>query len=121
VNFFFVFADLAFFVEPELSFFVTPVFRAEGFLGAAFFVETAPFLLGFEEVFTAFPFFAAPEPLEEEAGLDFLATDFFFEAFFIKVLGDAFRTGFFLAMQSPFYLIIEKYNQVDTNVSLKKK
>ncbi|MDH4360701.1 MAG: hypothetical protein OEW33_08180 [Nitrospirota bacterium] len=58
--------------------------------------------------------------MEEEAGLDFLATDFFFEAFFVKVLGDAFRTGFFLAMQSPFYLIIEKYNKVDTHVSREK-
>jgi hypothetical protein len=62
--------------------------------------------LGFDEAFPTFPFFAVPELLEEEAGLDFMATEFFFEAFFGKGLGDDLRTGFFLAMQSPFYEIV---------------
>ncbi len=68
----------------------------------AFLNKALPVFLGFEEAFTTFPFFAAAELLEE-AGLDFMATDFFFEAFFGKGLGDDLGTGFFLAMQSPFY------------------
>lgn len=87
----------------------------------AFLKEALAFLLGFEEVFATFPFFAAPDLLEEEAGFDFIATDVFFEAFFVKVFADALRTDFFLAMQSPFYEIVEKYNQDNTEVSLKKK
>jgi hypothetical protein len=74
----------------------------------AFLREAFPFLLGFEAAFTVFPFFTAPKLLEEEAGLDFMATDCFFEAFFVKVLGDALRTGFFLTMQSPFYGEVKK-------------
>ncbi|MEJ2230979.1 MAG: hypothetical protein P8X46_07340 [Nitrospirales bacterium] len=59
--------------------------------------------------------------MEEEAGFDFIATDFFFEVFFVKVFADALRTDFFLAMQSPFYAIIEEYIQDNKKVSLKKK
>jgi hypothetical protein len=113
VTTFFVLADSSFFLGTELFFFVTTDFWEEGFLVAAFFEETVAFfndallfVLAFEEAFTAFPFFAAAELLEEEAGLDFMATDFFFKAFFRKGLGDDLRTGFFLAMQSPFYEIV---------------
>jgi len=87
----------------------------------AFLKEALVFLLGLEEAFTTVLFFAVPDLLEEEAGFDFIATVFFFKAFFLNVLDDALRTDFFLAMQSPFYKIVQKYNQVKTRVSLKKK
>jgi hypothetical protein len=117
----FVLANRApFFVEPERFFFVITDFGAEDFWETDFFGETVtffkeafPFFLGFEEAFTVFPFFAAPVPLEEVAGLVFLATDFFFEAFFGKDLRDALRTDFFVAMQSPFLKRSEKYRPRD--------